>query len=74
MIEQPSKKTMMLFAGSSNIDLSEEVAEKLGTNLIPIESKKFASGELYVRLNESARGGDCFVMQSHSGDLNSTIM
>lgn len=74
MIEQPSKKTMMLFAGSSNIDLSEEVAKKLGTNLIPIESKKFASGELYVRLNESARGGDCFVMQSHSGDLNSTIM
>ena len=74
MIEQPSKKTMMLFAGSSNIDLSEEVAEKLGTNLIPIESKKFASGELYVRLNESARGGDCFVMQSHSGDLNSTII
>ena len=74
MIEQPSKKTMMLFGGSSNIDLSEEVAEKLGTNLIPIESKKFASGELYVRLNESARGGDCFVMQSHSGDLNSTII
>ena len=65
---------MMLFSGNSNIDLSKEVAEKLGTNLIPIESKKFASGELYVRLNESARGGDCFVMQSHSGDLNSTIM
>ena len=65
---------MMLFSGSSNIDLSEEVAGNLGTNLIPIESKKFASGELYVRLNESARGGDCFVMQSHSGDLNSTIM
>ena len=65
---------MMLFSGSSNIDLSQEVAEKLGTNLIPIESKKFASGELYIRLNESARGGDCFVMQSHSGDLNSTIM
>jgi len=74
MIEQPSKKTMMLFSGSSNIDLSEEVAGNLGTNLIPIESKKFASGELYIRLNESARGGDCFVMQSHSGDLNSTIM
>ena len=74
MIEQPSNKTMMLFSGNSNIDLSKEVAEKLGTNLIPIESKKFASGELYVRLNESARGGDCFVMQSHSGDLNSTIM
>ncbi len=74
MIQQPSNKTMMLFAGSSNRDLSEEVAKKLGTELIPIESKKFASGEIYIRLNESARGGDCFVLQSHSGDLNSTIM
>jgi len=74
MIEQPSSKTMMLFAGSSNRDLSEAVAKKLGTELLPIESKKFASGEIYIRLNESARGGDCFVLQSHSGDLNSTIM
>ena len=74
MIQQPSSKTMMLFAGSSNRDLSEAVAKKLGTELIPIESKKFASGEIYIRLNESARGGDCFVLQSHSGDLNSTIM
>ncbi len=74
MIEQPSSKTMMLFAGSSNRGLSEAVAKKLGTELLPIESKKFASGEIYIRLNESARGGDCFVLQSHSGDLNSTIM
>ena len=74
MIQQPSSKTMMLFAGSSNRDLSEAVAKKLGTELLPIESKKFASGEIYIRLNESARGGDCFVLQSHSGDLNSTIM
>ena len=74
MIQQPSNKTMMLFSGSSNRSLSEEVAKKLGTNLIPIESKKFASGEIYIRLNESARGADCFVLQSHSGDLNSTIM
>ena len=74
MINQPSSKTMMLFSGSSNINLAQDVAKKLDTKLIPIESKTFASGEIYIRLNDSARGGDCFVLQSHSGDLNSTIM
>ena len=74
MINQPSSKTMMLFSGSSNINLAQDVAKKLDSKLIPIESKKFASGEIYIRLNDSARGGDCFVLQSHSGDLNSTIM
>ncbi len=74
MISQPSSKTMMLFSGSSNINLAQDVAKKLETKLIPIESKTFASGEIYIRLNDSARGGDCFVLQSHSGDLNSTIM
>ena len=74
MINQPSSKTMMLFSGSSNINLAQDVAKKLQTKLIPIESKTFASGEIYIRLNDSARGGDCFVLQSHSGDLNSTIM
>ena len=74
MIQQPSSKTMMLFSGSSNSKLAKAVAKKLKTDLIPIETKKFASGEIYVRLNESARGGDCFVLQSHSGDLNSTII
>jgi len=74
MIQQPSNKTMMLFSGSSNTKLSNKVADHLKTQLIDLEVKTFASGELYIRLKESARGGDCFVMQSHSGDINSTIM
>ena len=38
-----------------------------------VESKDF-HGEIYIRLNESVRGADCFVLQSHSGDINKTIM
>ena len=67
MIQQPSNKTMMLFSGSSNRSLSEEVAKKLGTNLIPIESKKFASGEIYIRLNESA---SCKLHQCSTNSLS----
>ena len=74
MIEQPGKKKMLLFSGSSNEELASNVASNLGTEVSTVESKEFASGEIYIRLNESVRGADCFVLQSHSGDINKTIM
>ena len=74
MIEQPGKKKMLLFSGSSNVELAQKVASNLGTELSEVERKEFASGEIYLRLGESVRGADCFVMQSHSGDINRTIM
>ena len=74
MIEQPGKKKMLLFSGSSNVELAQNVASNLGTELSEVERKEFASGEIYLRLGESVRGADCFVLQSHSGDINRTIM
>ena len=74
MIEQPGKKKMLIFSGSSNTDLAQKVATNLGTELAEVERKSFASGEIYLRLADSVRGADCFVMQSHSGDINKTIM
>ena len=74
MIEQPGKKKMLIFSGSSNTDLAQKVATNLGTELAEVERKSFASGEIYLRLADSVRGSDCFVMQSHSGDINKTIM
>ena len=74
MIEQPGKKKMLLFSGSSNLELAEKVSSHLGTEIAEMEAKEFASGELYIKLGESVRGADCFVMQSHSGDINKTIM
>ena len=74
MIEQPGKKKMLIFSGSSNTELAQKVAINLGTELAEVERKSFASGEIYLRLADSVRGADCFVMQSHSGDINKTIM
>ena len=34
----------------------------------------FASGEIYVRFNESVRGADVFVLQSHTGPINKWLM
>jgi ribose-phosphate pyrophosphokinase len=65
---------MMVFTGGANVPLAEEVAEVLGIQLGSLSRSRFANGEIYVRPNESVRGADCFVMQSHSSPINDNIM
>ncbi|MFL2694043.1 MAG: ribose-phosphate diphosphokinase [Candidatus Actinomarina sp.] len=74
MIEQSTKKRMLIYSGSSNTELAKKVSKELGTELAEVEKEQFASGEIYIRLADSARGADCFVLQSHSGGINFTIM
>lgn len=68
------EKRLILVSGRSHLQLAKDVAEELHTELLPTTSYDFASGEIYVRFNESVRGGDVFVMQSHSGDVNKWVM
>ncbi len=69
-----SRNRMMLFTGGANEPLAEEVAEFLGIQLGSLDRSTFANGEVYVRPNESVRGADCFVMQSHCQPINDNIM
>jgi len=69
-----SRNRMMLFTGSANMPLAEEVAEVLGIQLGKVERSTFANGEIYVRPEDSVRGSDCFVMQSHCAPINDNIM
>lgn len=68
------KKKAMIFSGSSNPELAEKIADHLGMRLGPVELGRFASGENYVRFQESVRGTDAFVVQSHSDPVNEMIM
>lgn len=69
-----SRNRMMVFTGGANEALAEEVAEVLGIQLGSLTRSVFANGELYVRPDESVRGADCFVLQSHSSPINDNIM
>jgi ribose-phosphate pyrophosphokinase len=69
-----SRNRMMLFTGGANIPLAEEVADVLGIQLGKVQRSTFANGEIYVRPEESVRGADCFVLQSHSAPINDNIM
>jgi ribose-phosphate pyrophosphokinase len=69
-----SRNRLMLFSGGTNMDLSEDVADLLGVRLGDLQRSTFANGEIYTRPNESVRGADCFVMQSHCHPINDAIM
>jgi ribose-phosphate pyrophosphokinase len=64
-MELVTKKRMMIFAGSSYEELAREVADHLGMRVGDVQLSKFANGELYARFEESVRGADVFVLQSH---------
>src|SRR5690242_18051226 len=64
----------MVFSGRAHPGLAEEVAEQLGTGLVPTSAYEFANSEIYVRFEESVRGSDAFVIQSHTAPVNEWIM
>ncbi|MCX7087154.1 MAG: ribose-phosphate diphosphokinase, partial [Methylococcales bacterium] len=73
-ISVPNQKRLVLLAGRSYPELGLEVAENLGIPLSPTLAYDFANGEIFVRFQESVRGTDVFVLQSHTEPINKWIM
>ncbi len=73
-IKTTGEKQLLLFAGRAHPELAEEIASHLGIVPTPTSAYEFANGEVYVRFEESARGSDAFVLQSHTSPINKWIM
>lgn len=73
-ISNANERRLVLVSGRAHPELAVQVAEGLGTELLPTDSFSFANGELYVRFGESVRGADAFVLQSHAAPINKSIM
>ena len=69
-----SEKRLRLFSGRGYPELAEAVATELGIPLTPTSAYDFANGEIFVRFEESVRGCDAFVIQSHAAPVNKQIM
>ncbi|WP_234997070.1 ribose-phosphate diphosphokinase [Pseudonocardia thermophila] len=69
-----AKKNLMLFGGRAHPELVEQVAKHLDVTVTPQSVYSFANGEIFVRFEESVRGCDAFVVQSHSAPINDQIM
>lgn len=73
-LKRATEKNLMVFTGRANPDLAKEVSEHLGTELVPTSAYEFANSEIYIRYEESVRGCDAFVIQSHTAPINEWIM
>jgi ribose-phosphate pyrophosphokinase len=69
-----SQRNLMLFTGRAHPQLATEIASAIGVEPVPTQAYEFASGEIFVRFEESVRGCDAFVVQSHAAPINTWIM
>ena len=54
---------IMLLSGSANPALAQGIADVLGERLCDVTIKRFADGEIFVRIDENVRGRDVFLIQ-----------
>lgn len=68
------KKELMVFGGSSNPELAKAVAADLKIELGKVEISRFSNGEIYVRFQQSVRGGDLYLIQTLADGINNSLM
>jgi ribose-phosphate pyrophosphokinase len=65
---------VMLFAGNSAPWLAKEISEELGVPLAACEIFKFANDNSFIKINETVRGRDVFVIQTSTEPVNDHLM
>ncbi|KAG6819802.1 hypothetical protein H0H93_008497 [Arthromyces matolae] len=63
-----------LRVGNSHPELAQAVAERLNVPLVPVTVKSFSNGEINVKISESVRDEDVFIIQSGCSDVNDNLM
>ena len=65
---------IVLISGNSNAALSEEISKILDIKLCEADIHKFSDGEISVRIDDSVRGKDVFVLQASNPPVNDNLM
>ena len=68
------RNEMKLFSGSANVPLAEEIAEYLGMSLGHCDPFRFSDGEVNIKIDETVRGHDVFIIQPTSPPVNENLM
>jgi len=66
--------SIKLLTGNSHPELAKAVAERLNIPLVSTVVKNFSNGEISVRITESIRDEDVFILQSGTADVNDNLM
>ena len=73
-LQAQNRKSLILVTGRAFPELADEIARELGVQLTSTSAYDFANGEIYVRYEDSVRGSDAFVIQSHTAPINTWLM
>jgi ribose-phosphate pyrophosphokinase len=73
-LEVVGRKSLVLLSGGAFPELADEIASTIGVTITPTTRREFANGELFIRPNDSVRGTDAFVIQSHTTPINDWLM
>lgn len=65
---------MKVFSGNANLPLAEAICKELGLPLGDMKVGHFADGEINVKINETVRGYDVFLIQPTSEPVNDHLM
>jgi len=65
---------LKVFTCNANRQLAKEIAEHIGVPLGNAEAVRFSDGECQIKLNESVRGCDVFVIQPTCAPVNEHLM
>ncbi|GAV22797.1 ribose-phosphate diphosphokinase [Carboxydothermus pertinax] len=69
-----SRYDLKIFSGNANPDLAREIASFLGVEVGDARVSRFSDGEIQVKINESVRGADVFVIQPTCTPVNENLM
>jgi ribose-phosphate pyrophosphokinase len=58
-----ARSPFLIMSGSANRALAEEVAQHLETQLCQVTLRRFADGEIFVKIDDNVRGRDVFIIQ-----------
>ncbi|MEY2847663.1 MAG: hypothetical protein RI885_328 [Actinomycetota bacterium] len=73
-IKITGQKRLVLVSGRAHPQLAADIAAELHSELVHTDARTFANGEIYARYDESVRGCDAFVIQSHTSPINEWLM
>ncbi|KAF7437208.1 ribose-phosphate pyrophosphokinase family protein [Pleurotus pulmonarius] len=66
--------SIRILTGNSHPELAQSVAERLGVPLVSTTVRNFSNGEVDVKITESVRDEDVFIIQSGCKDVNDNLM
>jgi ribose-phosphate pyrophosphokinase len=68
------QRRLQVFSCNSNINLAKSICDQMNIPLGDAQVGNFSDGEIHIKLNESVRGSDVYVIQSTCDPVNQHLM